>query len=117
MCYGCWDEAGKPSAVTPAIEASAALVKRLYDKFSCVGGNLHIVTDDWNLENGDLAFCRDQVNDVQQGQPGKYADTSPFQVELETSILDAMEAMSEQERYVVLALADGFIDRSGTEVS
>lgn len=60
MCYGCWQEYGSPIIDTPAIRAAALAVSEVY-QFSAVGGNLHIVLDDWNIEDESLAFCAEQI--------------------------------------------------------
>lgn len=52
MCYGCYEEAGKPAIVNDKIKKAAELVKNLYKQDGCgAGGYAHIVTDDWNLED------------------------------------------------------------------
>ena len=97
-----------PATVTPAIEAAMILIRRLYADYSSVDGNLPIVTDDWNVENTHLASCGEEVREVQEGRPSICADTHPPQVALEAEILSALDAMTEQERYTVLALETAF---------
>lgn len=119
MCYGCWEEAGKPVIDTPEVHAAAALVHELYEHPRCgVGGNLHIVTDDWNLEDGSLAFCAAQV--ARGGHPEdpdhsvwytkhKLDDPdTPDQLQLEQRCLDALTALPEEARNSALALEHGF---------
>lgn len=53
MCIGCWEQFGKPEINNAAVRRAAKLVKPVYDA-SCVGGNLHIQLDDWNI--GDCFF-------------------------------------------------------------
>lgn len=44
----------------PSIEEMIPLIKDYYAKpLNGVGGSLHIVLDDGNLENGDVEFCRE----------------------------------------------------------
>lgn len=109
MCYGCWEEAGKPAIVTPATRAAALLVKRVYE-FNGVGGNLHIATDDWNLEDDNIAFCRERVTRKLAGDVGDGYAAEPELLAAETACLDALEPMSEDERYSVLAIQSGFIE-------
>ncbi len=101
MCWGCWEEAGEPAMVTPAILAAVASVKRVFD-LHCTGGNLHIVIDDWNLEDDHLAFCRSAVS---RGLSGEL-------LAAELDCLDHLGPMSEQERASVLARYSGFTDDS-----
>jgi hypothetical protein len=65
MCYECWEEEGKPQIDTPAVREAAAAVGAVYE-LNGVGGNLHIVLDDWNLEDGSVEFCDRQI----ANQPG-----------------------------------------------
>ena len=101
MCRGCWEGAGKPAMVTPAILAAVASVKRVFD-LHCMGGNLHIVIDDWNLEDDHLAFCRSAVS---RGLCGDL-------LAAEMDCLNLLEPMSEQERAAVLAMHRGFTEDS-----
>jgi hypothetical protein len=108
MCYGCYEEAGSPAIVNEKTLALKSLAERVYD-FCPVGGNLHIVLDDWNLEDDNLAFCRGVITRVRAGQPDKYDDTNPEQVAAEDECLTALEAMTEEERYSALAIWDGYL--------
>jgi hypothetical protein len=53
MCRHCWEEEGAPRIDTPAIRSARDLIQRVYD-FNDVGGGLHVVVDDWNIEDDDL---------------------------------------------------------------
>lgn len=111
MCYGCWEEYGKPTRVTPAIVETATLVEKLYaSPGGGVGGNLHIVTDDWNLEDDNLAHCAERNSFPEDGRD------NPITLKIEKDIIDAMRLMTEAERATVLALESGFIDASGKVV-
>lgn len=58
MCRSCWNELGRPTSEDPAVIRAAEAIAALYDEtFS--GGALHIVTDDWNLEDDTLQWCHD----------------------------------------------------------
>jgi len=44
MCYGCYEEAGKPAIVNYKTKKAAELIKDLYEQDGCgVGGYAHIV--------------------------------------------------------------------------
>jgi hypothetical protein len=122
MCYGCWEDEGKPVIDTPAVRAATASVALVYEH-SCVGGNLHIVLDDWNLDDGNLAFCEgcidgagqmpgiDTTSDVghQRYNEKKRAHPDPpAKLAAERRCLDLFKALSEKERASALALYDGF---------
>lgn len=108
MCYECWEHAGKPAITTPAVIAAAALVGRVFD-LNHVGGNLHSVIEDWNLDNDNLAACREVVTNKRKNEAGDgYAD-DPDLLKAETICLDALERMSQAERFSTLALHDRFV--------
>lgn len=94
MCESCWEEEGSPCVDSPEVRAAAKLVAEVYE-FAPSGGNLHIMLDDWNLEDDSVEFCRRWLRDHVEG-PG------------EETCLTAFEAMSEKERYSALALHSGF---------
>jgi len=58
MCVQCWEqEYGSASIDSEATRAAAAAIDALYEAHDA-GGSLHIVVDDWNLEDEHLAWCR-----------------------------------------------------------
>ena len=120
MCYGCWEEAGKPQIDNEKVRGAVPLIRAVYDH-SCVGGNLHVVLDDWNLEDGNLEFCSycidhggvmppDQCNEAHESyQAAKRANPDPpEQLAAERACCDAFMAMTEAERSSALALCDEF---------
>jgi hypothetical protein len=98
MCFGCWQEYGKPSVISPAVVLACGLVRRVYD-FNCVGGNLHAQLDDWNIED-----------EHWESYSVYHDDCSPGQIEVERQCFDAFKALTLEERAAALALDAGFID-------
>lgn len=84
MCLGCWDEAGRPFKVTDAVTKWVPEFRET-DGF----GPLHIVVEDWNLDDYCIGFCK------------KQADASPEEI----ALLDALTAMTEEERWATAILA------------
>lgn len=84
MCLGCWEDEGRPFNVTNAVKTWTPKFAEA-DEF----GPLHIVVGDWNLDDGSLEFCRnlDDADDA------------------EKALIDAMQAMSWEERWAVAILA------------
>ena len=62
MCETCWREYGSPQIINPLIRRAEKLIARVYEHGS-VGGNLHIVIDDWNIEDEHIKFCIKHFND------------------------------------------------------
>lgn len=60
MCYGCWEEYGKPSIVNELTLTAARAIDEVYS-YSLSGGACHIVTDDWNLEDSSIQWCLDEI--------------------------------------------------------
>lgn len=114
MCYGCYEEYGSPAIVTDATKRVAELCGQLYE-IAPVGGNCHIVTDDWNLEDSHIEFCRQQV--ANGGWPdeltGENYNYDPAQLAIERELLELMAPMSEAERASALGIWDGFVKLSG----
>lgn len=104
MCYGCYEEAGKPKILNEEVKKAADLIGKLYEHPDCgAGGYAHVVTDDWNLEDGSIDFC------IKEAEKGEY-DIDEEGRQLCLSILNQLKSLSKDERYSSLALADGFIN-------
>ena len=56
MCMDCWKHYGSPRMKNKKIEAATIAIRNLY-KDHIMGGDLHIVVDDWNLEDHHLKWC------------------------------------------------------------
>ena len=97
MCYGCYEEYGKPEIVSPVTLTGLGHVRRVYE-FSSVGGNLHCQLDDWNIE--DEFFEEFTVYQV---------DVTSQQLAAERACFDAFKQMSLEERASVLAMHDGIL--------
>src|SRR5690348_1783765 len=61
MCCGCWEDEGSPRIDNERVRGVQPLIEAVY-KHNGVGGNLHIVLDDNNIDDGDLAFCLGQID-------------------------------------------------------
>jgi hypothetical protein len=96
MCYGCWMESGKPNIRNERVERAAKAVTALYGEHFA-GGKMHIVTDDWNCEDSNVAFCADLI--AKEGGD-----------DLEKECLAAFQALSDDERVSALALEHGWLD-------
>jgi len=104
MCYSCFEEYGRPVVMTEKVAAAVPLIRGVYD-FCFVGGLLHVVLDDWNLEDDCISGC------VESAAAGTYE--RPM-TDTEKACAELMLSMSEDERATALALFDGFINPDGT---
>lgn len=108
MCMGCLEEHDAYSAL-PATEnmlQAASLIEELYEYHSA-GGPLHVITDDFNVEDSNLAFCLLQI----PGWNDPYnAEDSPHVQWLSSKILDLLEPMTESQRGASIGIAHGYID-------
>jgi hypothetical protein len=93
MCQGCWNEAGRPTVLPASAGEFVALFRQLYE-IDGVGGPLHSVLDDWNLEGNIKPY------------PGLDYDAETYV--LCQRISDLLNSMTEPERYASVAAADGF---------
>jgi hypothetical protein len=103
------------------VRAAAAAIAEVYEH-SCVGGNLHIVLDDWNLEDGNLEFCdgcitgagqmplEPDAHEAHQRYNREKRDNPdpPEQLAAERRCHDLLKVLTEEERASALALNDGF---------
>lgn len=105
MCYGCYEKAGKPAIVNDKTKKALELVKNLYEQDGCgVGGYAHIVTDDWNLEDWNIDWC------ILEAEKGEYEDILEEGRQACINTLKFLRELTEDERYSVMALFDGFLD-------
>ena len=101
MCEACWDEYGEPNIVNEKTQAALMLVMQVYDAIGGgAGGNLHIVLDDWNIEDDSIYYCLSQCEVVEHSFGGGF-DTTPTL--LERACGGAFLDMTLQERASVLA--------------
>jgi hypothetical protein len=100
MCIGCWNEFGRPEIDSAAVREAAAAIAEVYE-YSCVGGNLHITLDDWNLGDGNLDSCAQSIRE-------NVHEAGPEQLEAESRCLALLRALTEDERASALALHEGF---------
>lgn len=104
MCYGCYEEAGKPRIVNEEVEKAADLVRKLYNQPGCgAGGYAHIVTDDWNLKDNHIDFC------IQETDKAENEGMSEESKQVCLDVLNQFKKLSLDERYSALAIVDGFI--------
>lgn len=103
MCLGCYQEHGSPAIVNNRTKEAARAVARVFER-SPAGGNLHIVIDDWNLEDSSLDFCRNAILTTERDGGG---DEESLAVQLEC--VELLRALSLEERVSALAIQRGFI--------
>lgn len=90
MCEACYLDYGAPVKITPAVldildDLAAA------DEF----GGLHIIVDDWNLEDEHVEYCM----------------TCEEASEEEKVLATRLRALDLPERATALALVDGYLSR------
>lgn len=102
MCEGCWYEYGLPKIDTPAVRAAADTIRAVYNApGGLAGGNLHIVIDDYNVEDEHLEFCA--------ARHAEHVGTDdPALVDAEARCIDALRPLTEEERVSAIALCDGY---------
>lgn len=98
MCRTCYEDYGSPAIVTDATRAAADCIHRLYEVHGA-GGHLHIVVDDWNLEDGDLDWC------INKMESDPYGPVDP----VERDCAHLLRAMTVEERASALAIEDGYL--------
>jgi hypothetical protein len=112
MCFGCYVVLGEPMEFTPAIPRVVELCKQLY-VLAGAGGNCHIVTDDWNLNEESIDHCIESVKNggIRNTHTGDPYETDPAQLAIEKELLDLLKPLTVAQRGTALALWSGFITR------
>lgn len=95
MCHACYVRYGSPSIDSVRTRHAAELIRRVYEQ-GAVGGNAHIVLDDWNLEDAHIRWCLDEA---------LVENIHCTDVEVERRCLEAMLELSMDERASAMALA------------
>lgn len=100
MCQNCWVEYYDSVQIdTPLVRATAAAIEAVYD-YSMSGGRLHVIVDDFNLEDHNIEFAEKYLQEN--------AAETPEQHQVESYCLGLLKNMSIPERASALALKEGF---------
>jgi hypothetical protein len=101
MCNDCWEKSGSPTDLPATYEQFAELYSQLYD-FNSVGGPLHAVLDDWNLDRHIEPYPGlDFIDEMDQ------TDNTEYVYQLCQEIADLLNAMSLPQRRAALAKVKG----------
>jgi len=94
MCFECWVLGyGSPKIRNEKVEAAIGLIEKVYE-FNLAGGGLHVMIDDWNLEDGHFDVeSREHLIAFQ-----KHRKFSDEQVVAELKCFDALADMTTKER-------------------
>jgi hypothetical protein len=90
-CYEEAMEGETPPPITEEMRALARLIADFYEDY-CTGGALHVVLDDWNLDDSCIKWCLSDDNSVERD------DERIF------TIGERLLALSEEERYETLRI-------------
>lgn len=101
MCKFCWEQLGSPQE-TDLPAGWGMVAEDLQELFALrsMGGSLHIVVEDDNVDDDSLLWCAKNVR--------KYATSEP-EVMLAERILKRMIPMTELQRAAVLAAYRGWL--------
>lgn len=99
MCTSCWETEGRHSLVNDKTRAAAALIAELYERHT-VGGYLHIVTDDYNIEQDSIDWC--------MGSSGRGCFGRPMD-DVERRCGEALQDMTDEERGSAIAIWEGWV--------
>ena len=100
MCVQCWEEYGREVIDNPAVRAASKAADAVYE-FSCVGGNLHVLLDDWNLDD---SFFDGGDDDYARSIDENIHEAGRDQLAAERYCLGLFRALTEAERASALAL-------------
>lgn len=103
MCYVCYEERGSPKIVNDTTRRAADAISSVYD-FNSVGGNAHIVFDDWNIDDESIDYC------LGNGLRENIHEHTDAHLAIERRALTTFRALSLDERASALALQWGMIE-------
>ena len=104
MCCGCWKEDGSPQIDNEKVRGIQPLIDKV-DEFG--GGNLHIVINNNNLEDGHLNFCEQEIIEAEKRGMNDWGDDNTEAIAAERACLKALRAMTYDERVSAMGLWDG----------
>jgi len=107
VCGGCWEKRGAPTEWTPQTARFIELCNALYE-LEPVGGPLHSVLDDWNLDGHIEPYWPAQgiARDLEDDDPDMASIT-----ELCTEIAAILNGWTGPQRYAAMAYADDYLPR------
>lgn len=104
MCRSCWENIYNFASLdTPDIRKLAGLIGQVY-KYSLSGGHLHVVIDDWNLDDDNVNFALKYITSIED-QPG----IDRRLIDLEWKCLFFLVNMTVEDRASALAMYEGFV--------
>lgn len=105
MCRSCWTAAGQPVVWDETVAEAAQLIRNLYE-IEPMGGPLHCVLDDWNLDAETIIpMYVIPARGLAPGYPDRYSQRVH---ELCDRIAELLTPMFEGWRQSTLAHAEGF---------
>lgn len=87
------------------VKAAAELIAGVYEHHGA-GGGLHVVLDDWNIEDSTVAFCQ---NYIETPEYRANDEVTSDRLGAERNCVHALKTLTEEERGSALALYDGFV--------
>lgn len=99
MCEKCWRSYDAPAVWNEDVKKSVGLIKTIYEH-EPVGNPLHVVLDDWNLED---CFINDDWSDEWLSTVDKEA------VSAARELIPVFLKLSLEERYSALAYAHDYL--------
>ena len=106
MCEGCYEDAGSPKVVTEKTIAVANLIAKVAKFTSYAGGNGHVVLNNWNLDDDVIQLSLGWVAENK-------SEVSLEQLAAEKECLEALSALSLDERYSAMAIEEGLLTAPG----
>ena len=102
MCRDCWKFYGNPKIINDVTKTLAEQIDYVYS-FHGAGGHLHIVIDDWNLDDESLKFCLKQIEE-------NHFNYSKEQLDAERACAILFLDISLDERVAAMAIQRRFFD-------
>lgn len=102
MCIECWRSAGSPAIINDSTINAARLIGDIYDSDD-TSGNCHVVLSDWNLSDDSIDWT------INEAIAENFCGCSSEQLAIERDCMNALRALSLNERFSAMAIAEGAI--------
>lgn len=102
MCKACYEESGSPKIINDKTRKASELIKAVYE-FNLVGGNCHLVLDDFNLEDSAIDWC------LKEGITSNVHEHNAEQLKTEVECLLFLKTLTLDERTSAMAMYRNWI--------
>lgn len=92
MCINCWKAYGSHKIKNSKVEHLISAIENVLG-YNLAGGNLHIVIDDWNIEDEYIQWCADNAIPQEENHEQRIAEEECAQLFLSCTLPERSSAL------------------------